>query len=667
VSGPTLRPRRNRSLTNVFGRRRGLMGLIPFDKHFDTHFNVYSACIKAALNDGITPSKSKISRHVGTITGRCAVFPGFKDSPQMWGMTVGLTRRFLEFILLDLKGYVNAHWLNAERTRHACLVEPCPWHHDGIEGVPRSKTALGTQLCELNADMHFVVTRYVKPWTEQYGAGLALLLNAGHVARKASANAHVLCKASVFISHCWNALFMDFERTLRNSLDPETSVWVCSFALWQHGDIAADLQCLENCSFVVALKNAQRVLAITDVTVETFDRCWCVLEAHIAMTSSKPYDICLPEDGDVKSWESAGVKLQQLDVETCKATHNSDKRAILDFARVGPGGVKALNAHVRRIAGIAMDRTKLMAAAAAGDVGCLRRTPVLELDSWRSLQGRTATHIAAMSSNTMAMLEILGRTGFAHMDLGDMNLRTPLSFAAEWGNVSAAQALIHAEASVNSASGAGLTPLHYAAMTGQSTIVLELLDAKANIEAKCTYQGAKEVTPIFLAARHGFSEVISTLGKENADLEARAANGRTSLASAVTWGFAEATSALIFAQADVNRPVTGEVERTPLMIAVQHGNFNCACILLASDATADAVSSDGLTALDYCKESESEDPESARRMERLLRRFVGTRYALWSWRRHYAPQPRSRAARCGCFTHLLSCTVCQGDVLANAG
>ncbi|CAE6957916.1 MET14, partial [Symbiodinium sp. CCMP2456] len=103
-------------------------------------------------------------------------------------------------------------------------------------------------------------------------------------------------------------------------------VWICSFALWQHGDVSASLSSLDRCPFAVSMRAVHRVLVLTDNSAETLERCWVVFEAALAHELRKDYNICLPDDGDADCWNIVGRKLERVDVEACKASNQKDKQ-----------------------------------------------------------------------------------------------------------------------------------------------------------------------------------------------------------------------------------------------------------------------------------------------------------------------------------------------------
>ncbi|CAJ1332799.1 unnamed protein product, partial [Effrenium voratum] len=200
--------------------------------------------------------------------------------PEAWGMSVGLLWKLWLYIKEDLKGYAAAHQVSRDGD-HYCLVAPCLWSHAEKPQPPERSPKPGAELKQMRADMHLVVQRYVLPWTRNFDAGLALVLNAAGIAWSRKP-ADLFCLATTFVSHSWGEAFEDFAFTLHRLLDAQTVVWICSLALWQHGDVSASLSSLDSCPFAVAMRATRRVLVLTDNSAETLERCWVVFEAALA-------------------------------------------------------------------------------------------------------------------------------------------------------------------------------------------------------------------------------------------------------------------------------------------------------------------------------------------------------------------------------------------------
>jgi hypothetical protein len=91
---------------------------------------------------------------------------------------------------------------------------------------------------------------------------------------------------------------------------------------------------------------------------------------------------------------------------------------------------------------------------------------------------------------------------------------TPLHFAAFYGQVGPAQALIENGADVNAADNDGYTPLHLAAQEGMTAVAQVLLDRGARIDALEN----KGWTPLHIAAQEGRLEMAKLLVARGADL-----------------------------------------------------------------------------------------------------------------------------------------------------
>jgi len=571
----------------INARSTSRLGIQAFDRAFDCHFHICSAMIDDALQNGTSSDPST--------TLQCAPLPGLKSNPGGWGIKVSFVFQFWKYVAGDLNEYAAAHDLD-ENLRHVCLVPLCRWCHEGAE--PLSRHQATSKLTRMRTNMHLVCSRYIKPWTEARGAGLALVLNAGRIAGRLNTTANEHCLADVFISHSWNEVFEDFLTTLRHALDPDTVVWVCSFAIWQHGDINNDLRPLERCPFALAMCATHRVLAVTDRTAEAFERCWVDLEAELAMKWSKPYDISLPDDGDADLWRIVGKRLDNLNIEDCKATCEEDRMAILEYAREGPGGIAGLNDKVRSIARQAMGRAELMAAISSGDVDRVLKYAA-ELENWRSIRGRSAAHVLAAQSHVAALLQVLEQTRMTLLNIGDDDGRTPLSVAVEGGSVSAVAALIGLHAELEIPSHAGLTPLHYGSAGGQSTIVAELLDAMAHVEAQGTYKGRSGMRPCIVAALENHTANIDLLFAYGADLHATNANGTSALHTAALEGHTDAVMALIRARVDLDARESNDLGRTALMLATLCDRPAIFGLLVAFKASAEATCSSGAALQDY--------------------------------------------------------------------
>lgn len=592
-------------------------GTSEFNRRFEQHFEVVPFQIIDDVLQGNELWDAKA-------TERCQPFSALRSSPMGWGMKVQFILQLWEFIKDDLEGYAAAHGVD-ERRQHTCFVDSCSWHHHRDQKIGIHNAS--GEVRPLSANMHLVVQRYVKPWTAGRGAGLALMLNAGYVAKMTEMQASSLCNATVFISHTWSEKFRDFVTTLRDSLENDTVVWVCSFAIDQHADIAGSLANVESCPFAVAMSAATRVLVAADTTAEVLSRCWVVLEAEIAQQLGKPYDISIPDNSDERAWEACGSKLMTLDVEQCAASRETDKLAILDYARRQPGGIAALNLGVREAAQKAMRNAKFLAAAAQGDTASLREaaahgSDIDKLRTWRSIRGRSLVHIAAVNSRVETLAFIIEAAPDL-LNARDANGHTPLLPVVNRGALAGLKALLDSGADVNIASHCGLTPLHFAAARGDVQSATLLLKMRANIEAEGKYRGFKRHRPLQIASLHGYAPFVSMLLQHEANVQATGAD-MTALHQAAYNDHTQVVSVLIAARAALDS-TEEPYERTPLMLAAYRGQVATVGLLLSAHADPGVILG-GYTYADLSvyedwdavKECAKTRPTEARVIRRLL-------------------------------------------------
>ena len=135
-------------------------------------------------------------------------------------------------------------------------------------------------------------------------------------------------------------------------------------------------------------------------------------------------------------------------------------------------------------------------------------------------------------------------------------------------------------ADINAQSDEGESPLHMAAINGNSAAVHALIEAGADINARHKY-GA---TPIHSAAINGNPAVAKKLIDAGADVRVRNNDGNTPLHLAVL-SSPTVTALLIEAGADVN--TWNSLRNTPLHIAMTFAKIDAAMLLL--DAGADPL------------------------------------------------------------------------------
>lgn len=107
----------------------------------------------------------------------------------------------------------------------------------------------------------------------------------------------------------------------------------------------------------------------------------------------------------------------------------------------------------------------------------------------------------------------------------DMNGETPLCYAAQFGDVRMAQALLYYGAQVDARDPFGNTALHWAAQRGSTDVIQLLLGAKASVDT----QNKQGVTPLMMAAKSGQVPAVRLLLKNGADPKKQDFTGRDSM------------------------------------------------------------------------------------------------------------------------------------------
>ena len=189
----------------------------------------------------------------------------------------------------------------------------------------------------------------------------------------------------------------------------------------------------------------------------------------------------------------------------------------------------------------------------------------------------TGLHLAAYFGITN-LIEILLRS--VDVESKDTSGRTPLSWAAQRGHATVVKQLLEAKANVEAKSGAG-TPLSYAAGRGHEAVVKQLLEARAEVDPK----DAWDQTPLLLAAAGGHEAVVKMLLEANADVDSKDVHDRTPLLWAAERGHAAVVEQLLEAKANVEAKDGG---RTSLSYAAQRGHEAVVKQLLEAGADVEA-------------------------------------------------------------------------------
>eukprot|EP00747_Dinoflagellata_sp_TGD_P159287 gnl/TRDRNA2_/TRDRNA2_177879_c0_seq8.p1 gnl/TRDRNA2_/TRDRNA2_177879_c0~~gnl/TRDRNA2_/TRDRNA2_177879_c0_seq8.p1 ORF type:complete len:519 (-),score=77.32 gnl/TRDRNA2_/TRDRNA2_177879_c0_seq8:254-1714(-) len=251
----------------------------------------------------------------------------------------------------DFKIYGASHRFHTKRRCHVCMQDACEEDHRYADFV-RFADHRNAELRRIPVNMHYVVARHVKPATKECGQCYARMLHPEGL------------YARVFVSHTWSGEFAELVRILSWALDPEDTAWICSFALFQHGDISAALdQNLSDSSFASALKKSEVHLIVIDKNCDIWGRAWCIYELWFSAQRANQLHIWF----DVEHHYEGGIEQRNrflnasraIDGEQAKASKEHDwdriKKEVL-----AEGSFSSFNMLVQTAV---TDRIKLVDAA----------------------------------------------------------------------------------------------------------------------------------------------------------------------------------------------------------------------------------------------------------------------------------------------------------------
>jgi ankyrin repeat protein len=139
----------------------------------------------------------------------------------------------------------------------------------------------------------------------------------------------------------------------------------------------------------------------------------------------------------------------------------------------------------------------------------------------RDENGQTGLLIA-LREPSPKVIQALLESPQLNVDIANAKDETPLMLAAIKGQQDLVNQLLKRDAAVNKT---GWTPLHYAATSGQLTIMKVLLDNYAFIDA----QSPNGTTPLMMAAMYGSGEAVKLLLAEGADTAMKNQLGMTAV------------------------------------------------------------------------------------------------------------------------------------------
>ena len=163
-----------------------------------------------------------------------------------------------------------------------------------------------------------------------------------------------------------------------------------------------------------------------------------------------------------------------------------------------------------------------------------------------------------------------------------------LIFASRIGNIDTVRQLVQSGADVDMRNVCGETPLYSAASNGCIDVVQFLIEHNADVNACCravaddNLQHDGGTSPLSVASKKGYAEIVRLLLTNKADSEMRDSYGCTALFRAAQNGQTSVLDALIDHGADVDAITYNR--RSPLCQAAVQGKINTVKILLRNNA-----------------------------------------------------------------------------------
>lgn len=270
--------------------------------------------------------------------------------PQRWGLPVQALIQLRDEILNisregNLVGYCRDHgyMFRGGRCLHVCLgTMPCRYSEDheygdhrGVDYIHRNQLAAGEKFEQMRPDMHAVVAREVKPRTRRAKSSFALMLSPQGL------------DVSTFVTHTWEELFDNFVTTVQSALDPQETVFVCSFALDQNIDIKATHLANDDLSespFAQALMHAKTHLVVIDEELKLLGRLWCIYEIDMASRWGIPMFLWPRHLSDL---EKICVRAGQITTKTASASDPDDLLRLQLVIESAGDGFEAMDSRVK--------------------------------------------------------------------------------------------------------------------------------------------------------------------------------------------------------------------------------------------------------------------------------------------------------------------------------
>jgi ankyrin repeat protein len=213
----------------------------------------------------------------------------------------------------------------------------------------------------------------------------------------------------------------------------------------------------------------------------------------------------------------------------------------------------------------------------------------------RDSDGHTPLFCAVARDKTEAAIHLIENGPNVNLCAGRFKGRSPLSAAAQYGNLKIMDSLIKAGANVNVRDSDGAIPLFCAIAKDKTEATIHL--TKYGADVNLCESGFKCRSPLLVAAEYGNLKIMESLIKSGANVNVQDSKGTTPLFCAAAEGKTEAVIHLTKNGADVNVCAGGFKGRSPLHAAAEYGDLEILDCLIKSGANVNVQDFDGATPL----------------------------------------------------------------------
>jgi ankyrin repeat protein len=214
--------------------------------------------------------------------------------------------------------------------------------------------------------------------------------------------------------------------------------------------------------------------------------------------------------------------------------------------------------------------------------------------------GMTPLFFAAQSARSSKVVQLLLKHG-AEVNRTSKNGQVPLHLASQHVNLSNMELLLKSGATVDARDNDGMTSLLLAAQSTRCGAAAQLL---LEHDASFRVRNKNGQTPLHLASRWGLSDVVASLLKLGADVDAQDNDKMTPLLCA-SGPFRSIAAAQVLLKHGANVRLRNKNGQTPLHVASENHFSNVVALLLESGAEVDAQDDNNMTPLQIALSSPS--------------------------------------------------------------